>query len=177
MKPRLQGCRKPSVTRRVRASRTGVRLTPRRAASSISLRRSPGLSWQLMAISRKVCSTPLPRSRRIGKSGLSWAPIVPLAGIQFKYLKSWFKTRAPTPPADRATRLLDTDGWPMSSSFNGADGMVRMLQLNGVKHIFGLCGDTSLPFYDAWPGWTTAWTTSSRATSAAPATWPTPMRG
>lgn len=37
----------------------------------------------------------------------------------------------------------------MSSSFNGADGLVRMLQLNGVKHIFGLCGDTSLPFYDA----------------------------
>lgn len=35
------------------------------------------------------------------------------------------------------------------SSMNGADAMVRMLQLNGVKHIFGLCGDTSLPFYDA----------------------------
>jgi acetolactate synthase-1/2/3 large subunit len=32
---------------------------------------------------------------------------------------------------------------------NGADAMVRMLQLNGVRHIFGLCGDTSLPFYDA----------------------------
>lgn len=27
--------------------------------------------------------------------------------------------------------------------------MVRLLQLHGVKHIFGLCGDTSLPFYDA----------------------------
>jgi acetolactate synthase-1/2/3 large subunit len=27
--------------------------------------------------------------------------------------------------------------------------MVRMLQLHGVTHIFGLCGDTSLPFYDA----------------------------
>ncbi len=24
-----------------------------------------------------------------------------------------------------------------------------MLQLFGVKHIFGLCGDTSLPLYDA----------------------------
>ena len=35
------------------------------------------------------------------------------------------------------------------SKMNGADGLVRMLQLNGVKHIFGLCGDTSLPFYDA----------------------------
>jgi acetolactate synthase-1/2/3 large subunit len=32
---------------------------------------------------------------------------------------------------------------------NGAEAVVRMLQLNGVKHIFGLCGDTSLPFYDA----------------------------
>ena len=35
------------------------------------------------------------------------------------------------------------------TTMNGADAMVRMLQLNGVKHIFGLCGDTSLPFYDA----------------------------
>jgi acetolactate synthase-1/2/3 large subunit len=32
---------------------------------------------------------------------------------------------------------------------NGADALVRMLQLYGVKHVFGLCGDTSLPFYDA----------------------------
>ena len=35
------------------------------------------------------------------------------------------------------------------TKMNGAEAMVRMLQLNGVKHIFGLCGDTSLPFYDA----------------------------
>lgn len=27
--------------------------------------------------------------------------------------------------------------------------MVRMLEAQGVKHIFGLCGDTTLPFYDA----------------------------
>ena len=27
--------------------------------------------------------------------------------------------------------------------------MVRLLQQHGVSHIFGLCGDTSLPFYDA----------------------------
>ncbi len=33
--------------------------------------------------------------------------------------------------------------------FNGAEAAVRMLQLNGVRYIFGLCGDTSLPFYDA----------------------------
>lgn len=32
---------------------------------------------------------------------------------------------------------------------NGADALVRTLQLYGVKHIFGLCGDTSLPYYDA----------------------------
>src|SRR2546427_7552095 len=37
--------------------------------------------------------------------------------------------------------------FPYTTLFRSA--MVRMLQLNGVKHIFGLCGDTSLPFYDA----------------------------
>ena len=31
----------------------------------------------------------------------------------------------------------------------GAEAMVRMLQAYGVEHIFGLCGDTTLPFYDA----------------------------
>src|SRR5207237_9890239 len=31
----------------------------------------------------------------------------------------------------------------------GAEAFVRMLQLFGVKHIFGLCADTGLPFYDA----------------------------
>jgi acetolactate synthase-1/2/3 large subunit len=35
------------------------------------------------------------------------------------------------------------------TTMNGADALVRMLQANGVKHVFGLCGDTSLPFYDA----------------------------
>ena len=33
--------------------------------------------------------------------------------------------------------------------FNGAEAMVRMLEAHGVRHIFGLCGDTTLPFYDA----------------------------
>jgi acetolactate synthase-1/2/3 large subunit len=32
---------------------------------------------------------------------------------------------------------------------SGAEAFVRMLQLHGVRHIFGLCGDTSLPLYDA----------------------------
>lgn len=35
---------------------------------------------------------------------------------------------------------------------NGAEAMVRMLQAHGVRHIFGLCGDTTLPFYDAMYG-------------------------
>jgi acetolactate synthase-1/2/3 large subunit len=39
-----------------------------------------------------------------------------------------------------------TDGRNQST---GAEAMVRMLVAHGVRHIFGLCGDTSLPFYDA----------------------------
>ena len=35
------------------------------------------------------------------------------------------------------------------NQLNGAEALVRMLQLHGVEVIFGLCGDTSLPFYDA----------------------------
>ena len=35
------------------------------------------------------------------------------------------------------------------NQLSGAEALVRMLQLHGVKVIFGLCGDTSLPFYDA----------------------------
>ena len=31
----------------------------------------------------------------------------------------------------------------------GAEAMVRTLEAHGVRHIFGLCGDTTLPFYDA----------------------------
>ena len=34
-------------------------------------------------------------------------------------------------------------------TFTGAEAAVRMLDLYGVRHVFGLCGDTSLPFYDA----------------------------
>ena len=37
----------------------------------------------------------------------------------------------------------------MTSESTGAEAAVRMLNLYGVRHIFGLCGDTSLPFYDA----------------------------
>src|ERR1041385_7844952 len=35
------------------------------------------------------------------------------------------------------------------NELSGAEAFVRMLQLHGVKHIFGLCGDPSLPLYDA----------------------------
>ncbi|MEM1362881.1 MAG: thiamine pyrophosphate-binding protein [Pseudomonadota bacterium] len=37
----------------------------------------------------------------------------------------------------------------MSNAMTGADAMVRMLEAHGVRHIFGLCGDTTLPLYDA----------------------------
>ena len=37
----------------------------------------------------------------------------------------------------------------MTNELNGAEAMVRMLEAQGVQHIFGLCGDTTLPFYDA----------------------------
>ncbi len=37
----------------------------------------------------------------------------------------------------------------MSNELYGAEAMVRMLEAQGVQHIFGLCGDTTLPFYDA----------------------------
>ena len=35
------------------------------------------------------------------------------------------------------------------NTLTGAEAMVRMLEANGVTQIFGLCGDTTLPFYDA----------------------------
>lgn len=35
------------------------------------------------------------------------------------------------------------------ATITGAEAAVRMLQAHGVRHVFGLCGDTSLPFYDA----------------------------
>ncbi|MEF2553328.1 thiamine pyrophosphate-binding protein [Aurantimonas sp. A2-1-M11] len=37
----------------------------------------------------------------------------------------------------------------MPNTMNGAQAMVRSLEAHGVEHIFGLCGDTTLPFYDA----------------------------
>ena len=37
----------------------------------------------------------------------------------------------------------------MSSTITGAEAAVEMLKAHGVEILFGLCGDTSLPFYDA----------------------------
>ncbi len=34
-------------------------------------------------------------------------------------------------------------------TISGAEAMVQLLRAHGVEYIFGLCGDTTLPFYDA----------------------------
>jgi acetolactate synthase-1/2/3 large subunit len=39
------------------------------------------------------------------------------------------------------------EGQPVT--LTGAEAVVEMLKLHGVEILFGLCGDTSLPFYDA----------------------------
>ncbi len=36
-----------------------------------------------------------------------------------------------------------------TNQMTGAEAMVRLLEAHGVTHMFGLCGDTTLPFYDA----------------------------
>ncbi len=36
-----------------------------------------------------------------------------------------------------------------ADTLNGAEAMVKLLDGYGVTHLFGLCGDTTLPFYDA----------------------------
>jgi len=40
-------------------------------------------------------------------------------------------------------------GTLQANRLTGAEAVVEMLRLHGVETIFGLCGDTSLPFYDA----------------------------
>jgi acetolactate synthase-1/2/3 large subunit len=42
---------------------------------------------------------------------------------------------------------MESDGG--DNRLTGAEAMVRMLEAHGVERIFGLCGDTTLPFYDA----------------------------
>lgn len=41
------------------------------------------------------------------------------------------------------------DSATTTNQSTGAEALVRLLAMHGVRHIFGLCGDTSLPFYDA----------------------------
>ncbi len=36
-----------------------------------------------------------------------------------------------------------------TNQMTGAEALVEMLRIHGVEHIFGLCGDTTLPWYDA----------------------------
>ncbi|HEY6821531.1 MAG TPA: thiamine pyrophosphate-binding protein, partial [Burkholderiales bacterium] len=36
-----------------------------------------------------------------------------------------------------------------ATTVTGAEAVVEMLKAHGVKIVFGLCGDTSLPLYDA----------------------------
>ena len=38
---------------------------------------------------------------------------------------------------------------PTTDTLSGAEAAVEMLKAHGVEILFGLCGDTSLPFYDA----------------------------
>ena len=38
---------------------------------------------------------------------------------------------------------------PRAATLTGAEAVVEMLRLHEVEVVFGLCGDTSLPFYDA----------------------------
>ncbi|MEZ5873063.1 MAG: thiamine pyrophosphate-binding protein [Nitratireductor sp.] len=45
--------------------------------------------------------------------------------------------------------MTDRNFSRQTNRITGAEAMVRMLQANGVTQMFGLCGDTSLPFYDA----------------------------
>ena len=49
---------------------------------------------------------------------------------------------------DAECRAMRSDGRPGNTP-NGAEALVRLLSGHGVTHVFGLCGDTSLPLYDA----------------------------
>jgi acetolactate synthase-1/2/3 large subunit len=47
------------------------------------------------------------------------------------------------------TMTLDALMTVNDNTISGAELVVRMLEAHGVTHVFGLCGDTSLPLYDA----------------------------
>ena len=42
-----------------------------------------------------------------------------------------------------------SSGTARPNQLSGAEAMVELLRAHGVDTVFGLCGDTSLPFYDA----------------------------
>ena len=44
---------------------------------------------------------------------------------------------------------MNTPAETTPQAFTGAEAAVEMLKAHGVGILFGLCGDTSLPFYDA----------------------------
>jgi acetolactate synthase I/II/III large subunit len=52
-----------------------------------------------------------------------------------------------TDPAISARPAADNDASP---AITGAEALVKMLEAFQVRHVFGLCGDTSLPMYDAF---------------------------
>lgn len=68
-------------------------------------------------------------SRRLDRSSTSSAPASPRS------------TCATTPTSSMGNEMGET---------TGAEAFVQMLRLHGVQHVFGLCGDTSLPLYDAF---------------------------
>jgi acetolactate synthase I/II/III large subunit len=51
-------------------------------------------------------------------------------------------------PANNKARMREGSG-RADNRANGAEAVVRLLAGHGVTHVFGLCGDTSLPLYDA----------------------------
>ena len=46
--------------------------------------------------------------------------------------------------------ITELAGAQRRNEMTGADAMVRMLEAHGVQHVFGLCGDTTLPLYDSF---------------------------
>ncbi|RZK93510.1 MAG: glutamate--tRNA ligase, partial [Methylobacterium sp.] len=71
---------------------------------------------------------------------------LPEAMMNFLMRLGWSHGDTEILDREEAIRLFDLDGVGRSAA---RMDYTRLLQLNGVKHIFGLCGDTSLPYYDA----------------------------
>ncbi len=50
---------------------------------------------------------------------------------------------------DADTNDMNNPSNSPTDTITGAEAVVEMLKIHGVEFLFGLCGDTSLPFYDA----------------------------